>query len=1112
MSLRPLFIIAAAIAVTGAGFAAEQPIALYTFEGANGERVRDRSGIGQPLDLMISNPAAVRRSKGELEITGHTIIRSLKPAAKIIEAAKRGKALSLEVWMRPADTKQAGPARVVTISKNSTERNLTLGQDGDKVDVRTRTTATSANGLPSLAGRSGSLAKVWTHCVYTMRAGRSARIYVGGELVANSKAGGDVSNWDGGMQLALGNEHSGERQWLGALRRVAVYDRELAPDEVRVLSRAPGFETVAKATPAPAPRALPVDVVADGGQRVGGSLLALYDFAGAEGDTIRDRSGQEPPLDLKIANTNAVRRTKGELEIRGPAGIASEQAAGRISEAVRRSGALTVEAWVRPAKGSQDGPARVVTLSDNTSARNFTLGQDGDHWDFRLRTTKTNTNGSPSLAGKGKALTRQWSHVVYTRERNGRTRFYLNGKADASGQALGGLTNWESGFRLALGDEFGKQRRAWLGSYRLVAVYGRALSGQDVAGNYKAGPDAKTRMGEHLADASGHPNAQRFHDGVAPLLAKHCLECHDTANQKGDLDLSKRSAALASKVIVPGKAGESEFYTSVLEGDMPHKRDPLAAVEKELLKRWIDAGAHWPIEEIDPLAHKRDRRAAQNWVRRLTVPEYIATVEATVGCDISKEALQLLPRDLRADGFSNTAYNLGVDLKHVEAYSRLAEIIVSRIEPGKFASRFSSNRKFTDKGMEDLLRKMGRWVLRGPLEDHEVNAYRGISTAVASAGGSFDEAVGLMLEAMLQSPRFIYQIETQTGGGQVWLDDHQLAARMSYILWGASPDGELARAADKGELADASKARAQIGRMLKDPRAIAQSAQFASDWLHLDRLENLAPNSEKFLGWRPELAGDMRAETLAFFEEIVWARKRPLGELLNAQVTFITPRLAEHYRLGERIEGGSGELVKVSLEETPSRGGLLTHGSVLTIGGDSASMVTRGLFVLHDLLRSGVNDPPPGTDTNPVPSKPGLPQRRIAEQRVNDKACGGCHSKFEPLAYGLERFDGLGTYSETDRYGNALRHDGAILFPGEAKPTPYKTSAELMDLLAGSDRVRETITWKLAQFALGRPLTSADSKQIKAIHQAAQKNGGTYQAIVTELVLSELVQTTKTSE
>ena len=135
-----------------------------------------------------------------------------------------------------------------------------------------------------------------------------------------------------------------------------------------------------------------------------------------------------------------------------------------------------------------------------------------------------------------------------------------------------------------------------------------------------------------------------------------------------------------------------------------------------------------------------------------------------------------------------------------------------------------------------------------------------------------------------------------------------------------------------------------------------------------------------------------------------------------------------------------------------------------------------------------------------------------SESRIANVNCGGCHVKFEPLAFGLERFDGVGAFHERDEHGNRLRDDGEILFPGAAKPISYQSSAQLMDLLASSERVRESFTWKLAQFAIGRPLGATDAPIISRIHQSAQQGGGTYASLMTAIVLSDLVQTTRTEK
>ena len=838
-------------------------------------------------------------------------------------------------------------------------------------------------------------------------------------------------------------------------------------------------------------------------------LVVLYDFRLAKGDIVKDRSGVGKPLDLKIENAKNVHRTKGALEVRGKTLIHSDKPAAKIFNAVRRSGEITIEAWVRPANAKQDGPARMVTLSGGSSERNFTLGQEGDKVEVRLRTTKTSGNGIPSLNSPSRSLASRLTHIVYTLNRGGRARLFLNGKQQAEKRVAGTTTNWNAKYQLALANEPSSDR-LWLGTFHLVAVYSRDLSAGEVAQHFKAGVNARS-AGTQLATRNRSPKEQFFEQKIAPLLSLHCLECHDTVNHKGRLDLSKKSTAFATAkneiVIVPGKSTESLLWEVVEADDMPNERDPLSVDEKKLLRKWIDDGAVWAGEEIDPLAHTHDRRVNQNWVRRLTVPEYIETVRSLTGVDIAKEARETLPPDIRADGFSNTAYNLTVDLKHIEAYSRLAGIIASKMNVRQFAKRFSRKRGFTDDVMRDLVAKMGKWLLRSPLADHEVAAFRGISTTVAAAGGTFEEAVALLVEAILQSPRFLYRVENERGDGTAWpVSEYELASRMSYIIWGAPPDTQLLEAAENGQLFEDDSLEAQLKRMLDDPRAAKRSAEFVHEWLNLGRLANMKPNPEKFPQWNADLANDMRAETIAFFDDVVWKQNRPLADLLNAKLTYATPRLARHY--GLPVQGGGQ--ARYDLKSVPERGGLLTQGSVLTIGGDEASMVTRGLFVLRDLLRSGVKDPPPSVNTEPVSSKAGLTQRNIARKRIADKTCGGCHIKFEPLAFGLEKFDGIGAFHEKDEYGNTLRDDGEILFPGTAKTVPYDSSAELMNLLAGSDRVQQCLTWKVAQFALGRPLGPADSRTLDKVHQAAQKGGGTYASLMRAIIKSDLVQKTQT--
>lgn len=845
-----------------------------------------------------------------------------------------------------------------------------------------------------------------------------------------------------------------------------------------------------------------------GGTRTANGLIVLYDFTEGEGDTIFDRSRVGKPLNLKIETSSATQWRDDGLRVTGKARIRSVEPAGRINEAVKRTEEISVEAWVTPADLELAGPARIVTISRDPNVRNVTLGQDRDRFEVRLRTQRTSTNGIPSTSSAAKSVQRQLTHVVFTRNRGGKTTIYIDGQVNAEGQAGAKMYNWDPSFHLGLANELADDR-AWQGTFHLVAVYGRALSPHDVLRNYQAGADAASEQASQ--QASRDPHAEFFETQVAAVLVKHCFECHDPATKEGGLDLSRKASVFkggeTGPALVAGKSSDSLLWQLVADDSMPPERTPLNDAEKQILKTWIDNGAVWSLEQIDPVVYAHGLQVAQNWVRRLTVPEYIATIESTFGVDVATEAQELLPPDLRADGFSNTAYNLNVDLEHVAAYAQLASIVVDKLDVNRFAGQFTNKRRLEDDEMRDLIAKMGKWILRGQLTDPEIVSYRGIGSTVASSGGNWEDAVAYIIEAMIQSPRFLYRIESHKGDGSRWpVSGYELASRISYIVWGSSPDKELLRAAEAGELFDEQKLDEQLRRLLSDERAIEQSVRFVSEWLNLGRLANLRPNQDHFPDWNPALADQMRRETQSFFQEIVWNQRRPLSDLINAQTTFLTPELARHYNIDLSLD----EFEQVSLADVPSRGGILTHGSVLTVGGDEASMVSRGLFVLHDLLRGTVKDPPPCVDTTPIPTKPGLTQRGIALERLANQACGGCHSKFEPLAFALEKFDGLGTYHEVDQHGNPLREDGEILFPGEENPVSYKTASELMDLLADSPRVQECLTWKVTQFALGRPLVAGDVSEVAKIHQQSQQHGGTWHSLISAIVKSDLVQTIQT--
>ena len=238
-----------------------------------------------------------------------------------------------------------------------------------------------------------------------------------------------------------------------------------------------------------------ISILNDTPTRVTTGMVALFDFEESSGATVNDVSGAGEPVVLQIEDTSNAEWGNSSLTLTGPTRIASSDAPERLIDSFQESNALTIEAWVQPQSASQSGPARMISMSDGLHNRNFTVGHGAPHgvsgaqYDVRLRTTDTSNNGQPSLTSPTGSASDALQHIVYTRSSTGAARLFIDGTEVVSGSITGNLSNWDSTFRLALGNEINEDR-PWLGTYHLIVMYDRALSSSEVQINFNAGVDA----------------------------------------------------------------------------------------------------------------------------------------------------------------------------------------------------------------------------------------------------------------------------------------------------------------------------------------------------------------------------------------------------------------------------------------------------------------------------------------------------------------------------------------------------------------------------------------------------------------------------------------------
>lgn len=249
--------------------------------------------------------------------------------------------------------------------------------------------------------------------------------------------------------------------------------------------------------------------------------LVLYTFDEGKGSIVHDVSGNGTPLNLKIDSAENTRWLPGGgLSVDQPASITALASPTKIVNGVKKSNAITIEAWVQPAQTTQSGPARIATLSSGTGKRNFTLGQDNASYDVRLRSTGTNRNGRPSVFSADNTLKTKLTHVVYTRNARGKVKIFINGVRKSRTTVSGDLSNWSNRFTFALANETSGDR-PWLGRFHRFAVYNRALGKSEIVSNFNAGAGIKPVQGGPLVlytFGEGSGSVVRDYSGVGTPL------------------------------------------------------------------------------------------------------------------------------------------------------------------------------------------------------------------------------------------------------------------------------------------------------------------------------------------------------------------------------------------------------------------------------------------------------------------------------------------------------------------------------------------------------------------------------------------------------------------
>ena len=418
----------------------------------------------------------------------------------------------------------------------------------------------------------------------------------------------------------------------------------------------------------------------------------------------------------------------------------------------------------------------------------------------------------------------------------------------------------------------------------------------------------------------------------------------------------------------------------------------------------------------------------------------------------------------------------------------------------------------SEPGEEPLdARKSARRVLasflprafRRPVEPAEIDRFLAMYDRAAERGDPYEERVKLALKAVLVSPDFLFRMEKRySEPGIRPIGQYEMASRLAYFLWSTMPDETLLSLAREGRLQDAKVLAGQVDRMLDDPRSRTFTSTFIGQWLGTQeiggRFMPLLTEIQSF--YNQEIANDLKLQPVLLFDRIV-GENRSLLELLTADYAYLTERLVKYYGMQGQVKL-SGAGMQLARLPNDRHAGLLGMAGILgmTSHYEQTSPVLRGAWVLDTLLGTPVPPPPP--DVPPLETGDKAAARLTTRERVMqhraDPACSACHQLMDPIGFGLENFDWMGRWRDTERDGRPVDASGEL--PSGEKFTGVSELRKV--LLDRKDEFIGQVVAKTLGYALGRSLQDGDSCTVRRLVDTLAADGYRARTLIREVVLS----------
>ena len=405
----------------------------------------------------------------------------------------------------------------------------------------------------------------------------------------------------------------------------------------------------------------------------------------------------------------------------------------------------------------------------------------------------------------------------------------------------------------------------------------------------------------------------------------------------------------------------------------------------------------------------------------------------------------------------------------------------------------------------EIFSTLARRAYRRPVTNQDVAELMQYYADGVKEGG-FEAGIRSGITGLLASPFFLYRGERVPAGlkpGEKYaITDLELASKLSFFLWNSIPDDELLNVASKNKLSDPATLAAQVRRMLGDPRSKTLASNFVFEWLDMQRLDQVVPNTDVFpyASGRLDPRQDFRTE-LALFSDSIFREDRSVVDLLRASHTYVNERLALQYGLTD-VKGD--EFRRVELKDS-ARWGLLGKGAILMAAAypNRTSPVLRGKFILSALEGVPPANPPPNVPTlndKDIGTTKALTVRELMAKHRASPTCSSCHAVMDPLGFALENFDATGMWRDKDRFAGTVIDSAGELPDG----TKINGPDDLRNaLLRRPEQFVQTFVEALLTYAMGRTREYYDMPTVRRIVRDTAAKDYKFSAIVEAVVATD---------